>query len=55
MEVSLADYRAARGPDAAARWETTYLASNARVRDELGVKLRYPDVFAGYAAIFGRE
>ena len=51
-EISLEEYREMRGPNAAARWENTYRVSNARLVEELGVELAYPDVFAGYEAIF---
>lgn len=52
-EVSLADYRAERGDDAAERWANSYTASNRRIVEELGVELAYPTVFDGYRAIFG--
>lgn len=54
-EVTLEDYRRSRGPDAAARWENTYLASNRRIVEELGVELIYPNVFVGYEAILDAE
>lgn len=52
-EVTLDDYRAERGDDAAERWANSYTASNRRIIEELGVELQYPDVFSGYRAIFG--
>ena len=52
-EVTLEEYAEMRGPNAAARWKNTYRVRNDRLLDELGVELRYPDVFAGYESIFG--
>lgn len=52
-EVSLQEYAAQRGENAAARWQNTYRARNRRVVDELGYELRYPMVIDGYRAIFG--
>jgi len=54
-EVSLADYRAERGPNRAARWHNEIRASNHRIREELGVELAFPDVFSGYRAIFADD
>lgn len=54
-EVSLEEYRQMRGPNAAARWENTYRVSNERLVEELDVELAYPDVFAGYSAIFADQ
>lgn len=51
-EVTLEQYRAERGDDAAERWANSYTANNHRIREDLGVRLQFPDVYAGYAAIF---
>jgi nucleoside-diphosphate-sugar epimerase len=51
-EVTLDEYRAERGENAAARWQNTYRARNERVTRELSYALRYPTVIDGYEAIF---
>ena len=54
LEESLEQYARRAGPHAAARWESEYLCSNARLRQELGVVLRYPDALRGYEAMIAR-
>ncbi len=51
-EVSLEEYAAQRGENAAARWKNTYRACNDRVREELGYQFRYPTAIDGYQSIF---
>lgn len=51
-QISLDEYADKRGPDAVARWKNTYRVQNQRLVDELGVRMEYPDVFAGYTALF---
>lgn len=50
-EVSLEQYRAERGDNAAERWANSYIASNRKIIEELGVELQYRNAFEGYAAI----
>jgi nucleoside-diphosphate-sugar epimerase len=38
-------------PDAVGRWKNAIRCKNARLLEELGVELRYPDVFQGYEAL----
>ncbi|MFU8806821.1 MAG: NAD-dependent epimerase/dehydratase family protein [Bradymonadaceae bacterium] len=46
---SLEEYAArTRNPDALGRWKNAIRCQNARLTDELGVELRYPDVFEGF-------
>jgi nucleoside-diphosphate-sugar epimerase len=52
-EESLESYAERRGPSAVARWTNSMRVRNRRMREELGVELRYPDVFSGYRAILG--
>lgn len=47
-EVSLEDYAAKHGANVGARWRTAYMCNNDRMLEELGVELRFADVFAGY-------
>ena len=50
--VPIAEYEAERGKNNADRWRNQIRCRNTRVVEELGVSLKYPDVLAGYAAIF---
>lgn len=51
-QISLDEYADKRGRDAVARWKNTYRVQNQRLVDELGIRMKYPDVFAGYTALF---
>lgn len=54
-EEDLQSYAERVGPNAASRWANTLRCSNRRLVEELGVTLRYPDVFAGYRALIAQH
>lgn len=54
-EEPLEAYAERVGPNAASRWANTIRCSNRRLVEELGVELRYPDVFAGYRALIAQH